>query len=75
VGIVEELVKIWPNEICDTLTAELNLITRALKILSGQLPCGRPLLTDSDPLITPLHEEILLPPDTPPGVADALGYL
>jgi len=35
-----------------TLTAELDLITRALGILSGQPPSGRPLLTNSDPLIT-----------------------
>jgi len=38
-----------------TLTAELDLITRALGILSGQPPSGRPPLTNSDPLITPLQ--------------------
>ena len=43
---------------CSTLvalTAKLDLITRALGILSGQLPSGYPLLTNSDPLITPLQ--------------------
>jgi len=46
-----------------------------LEILSGQLPSGRLSLTDSDPLITLLQEEMSLPLDTPPGVADILGYL
>jgi len=38
------------------LTAELDLITRALGILSRQPPSSCPLLTDSDPLITLLRE-------------------
>jgi len=38
------------------LTAELDLIVRALEILSGQPPSGCPLLTNSGPLITPLQE-------------------
>jgi len=58
-----------------TLIAELDFITRALGILSGQPPSSRPLLTNSDPLITLLQRMMLLPMDTPLGVADALGYL
>jgi len=37
------------------LTVELDLITRALGILSGQPSSGCPLLTNSDLLITPLQ--------------------
>ena len=37
-------------------TAELDLIVRALEILSRQLPSSRPPLTNSGPLITPLQE-------------------
>jgi len=58
-----------------TLTAELDLITRASEILSEQLPSGHPPLIDSDPLITSLQEEMSLPPDTLPDIANALGYL
>jgi len=43
-----------------TLTAELDLITRALENLSRQLLFGRPSLTSSDLLITPLQGRCLL---------------
>jgi len=46
-----------------------------LEILSGQLLSGHLLLTDSDPLVTSLQEEMSLPLDTPQGIANALGYL
>ena len=38
------------------LTAELDLLVRALEFLSRQLPSGCPPLTNSGPLITPLQE-------------------
>ena len=49
------------------LTAELDLITRALGILSGQLLSGRSPLTNSDPLITLLQGQCRCP-QTPPQV-------
>ena len=56
------------------LTAELDLFTRALGILSGQPPSGRPPLTNSDPLITPLQERCRSL-QTPPSRRGHLGLL
>ena len=39
-----------------TLIAELDLLVRAPEFLSEQLSSGRPPLTNSSPLITPLQE-------------------
>ena len=53
------------------LTAELDLLVRALEFLSGQLPSANKL----QPSDHSTPREMLLPVDTLLAVADALGYL